>query len=278
MPSPSERRHGAEVPIFIICRDKVTPLQSLVTWLANHGHHRIILVDNNSSYPPLLEYLEATEHTVVRLRENLGPWKSVWGTGVRDRYAKGEYYAVSDSDVVPDAGCPGDAMDLFSWALRRYPRYLKAGFGLRIDDLPSHYALADEVRRWEGQWSHHPLGHGLYDAQIDTTFALYRPDSAFAWEPAIRTGAPYLARHTPWYADSARRTDEDQYYIDHSVDGFTHWDSAGHTEAPPGSPSVPQRIRWRVRVLVREETNKAVPRSYKPNVLRKDHAHRRSFF
>ena len=44
-------------PIFVIVRDLLSPLQQLLDWLERAGHDRIILVDNASTYPPMLEYL-----------------------------------------------------------------------------------------------------------------------------------------------------------------------------------------------------------------------------
>ena len=49
-------RITANIPVFIICRDMVTPLGDLVAWLERNGHQRLILVDNASTYPPLVEY------------------------------------------------------------------------------------------------------------------------------------------------------------------------------------------------------------------------------
>ena len=59
------------LPIFINCRDRVTPLRDLVAWLERAGHQRIILVDNDSTYEPLLEFYEQSPHEVVRLGQNL---------------------------------------------------------------------------------------------------------------------------------------------------------------------------------------------------------------
>ena len=255
---------AANLPIFIVCRDKVTPLRDLVAWLENNDYRRLILVDNASTYPPLLEYLGQTPHQLVKFADNLGPHRSIWKTGILSRYAHGEHYVVTDSDVVPDKACPGDAVDLFLWALRRYPRYVKAGFGLRIDDLPAHYALAGEVRRWESRYWLRPLSKQLYDAPIDTTFALYRPDSDFLPAPAIRTGSPYVARHIPWYMDTADRTEEDRYYRDHCDTTISNWDIQGHLGFATSRMSLKQWVWWRISLARKEETDASVPRKYRP--------------
>ncbi len=43
-----------DIPIFIICRDKVTDLKVLVQWFKDRQFNTIYLVDNDSTHPPLL--------------------------------------------------------------------------------------------------------------------------------------------------------------------------------------------------------------------------------
>ena len=254
-----------EVPIFVICRDKVTPLVQLVDWLEGHGYEQIILVDNASTYPGLLEYFDRSPHEVIRLGDNLGPHKSIWKTGVRERYAAGSHYVVTDSDVVPDRRCPGDAVAYFHWALRRFPAFVKAGFGLLIDDLPDHYALAESVRGWEQRYWTQRFARRLYNASLDTTFALYRPDSEFAFGPSIRTGRPYVARHQPWYIDSENRSEEERYYREHCDPTVAHWDLSGHV-AKRVERSLKEKLRWRAHVLLRMPRDRAVPRRYRSGI------------
>jgi hypothetical protein len=99
---------AANLPIFVVCRDKVSPLRDLVAWLEGNDYRRLILVDNASTYPPLVKYLGQTPHEVVRFSDNLGPHQSIWKTGVLGRYAPGQHYVVTDSDVIPDESCPGE--------------------------------------------------------------------------------------------------------------------------------------------------------------------------
>jgi SAM-dependent methyltransferase len=95
--------------------------------------------------------------------------------------------------------------------LRANPQIFKAGLGLRLDDLPDTYGFRNEVLAWERRFWRAPVARGLFLAHIDTTFALYRPGSSFSVN-AVRTGFPYLARHEPWYINSANPTDEELYY------------------------------------------------------------------
>lgn len=211
-------------PVFIPVRDRVTPLRTLVEWLERAGHEEIWLVDNASTFGPLLDYLDSTPHRVVRLDQNLGH-RSPFLSGVVQREAAGRYFVVTDPDVVPDEDCPLDAVAHFRRLLDRYPEIDKVGFGLRIDDLPPDHPLADDVVAWESRFWADEVEPGVYRADIDTTFALYRPlDRRHREDRALRTGSPYLARHLPWYVRPADVTDEDRWYRDHAEPSTVNWD------------------------------------------------------
>ncbi len=213
-----------DVPVFVPVRDRVTSLRSLVAWLERAGHEEIWLVDNASTYPPLVEYLATTPHHVVHLDRNLGH-RSPWLSGTVQRAAGGRHVVISDPDVVPDEACPLDAVAHFRDVLDRFPDVDKVGFGLRIDDLPTGYPLADAVRRWEARFWREEVEPGLFRADIDTTFALYRPlDRRHREDRALRTGPPYVARHVPWYTDPAALSDEDRYYRRHADASTANWD------------------------------------------------------
>ncbi len=210
-----------DVPVVINNHDRLTPLRLLIDWLERAGMRNIIVLDNASTYPPLLDYYRSLSHRVV-YEANLGPyalWHSALWREVRD-----DYYIYTDSDVVPTDDCPKDAVAFLHDALQRHLPYHKAGLGLRIDDLPESYAKKSDVIEWESQYWQHPLGGDIYLARVDTTFALYRPwASGGWWARALRSGGNYVAKHLPWYEDSAHPTEEDRYYAAHARRGASTW-------------------------------------------------------
>lgn len=214
----------AQVPVFIPVRDRLGPLAELLTWLEAAGHTEIWLIDNDSSWPPLVDFLARTRHRVVRAGANLGH-RSPWLTGTVQRHAFDRPYVVSDPDVIPDEDCPRDAVTRLGEILARHPDLDKVGLGLRIDDLPEHYPLADAVRAWEARFWRDEIEPGVFRADVDTTFALYRPMRRRPREnAAVRTAAPYRARHRPWYLDPGSLSDEDRYYRDHADPTVSNWD------------------------------------------------------
>jgi hypothetical protein len=219
-----------DVPILVVCRDRLTELSQLVTWLETAGYRRIVLVDNASTYEPLLQYLEGTPHVTVRMTENLGH-RVVWEGQVLERIGHDDIYVVTDCDVVPDDQCPANAVEHFAGLLLRYGDVDKVGFGLRIDDLPDSYSFKREVQDWESQFWEHEIEHGVYRADIDTTFALYRPGTTYSINRALRTGPPFVARHLPWYADSANLSEEELFYREHMSETVGNWN---RDALPPG--------------------------------------------
>jgi hypothetical protein len=186
----------------------------MVRWLSEAGHRNIIILDNKSSYPPLLEWYEQQSIAkIVYLDQNLGPlalW--LWEGGqqiIREPYV----YTDSDIDL---AGCPQNLVERLADVLRSSPGFQKVGTALRIDDLPAN-EITEKVRRHERQFWLYPRRGDLYRASVDTTFALYRPGSwGGYWLPALRLAGKYSARHAPWYVEPSNLTDEEAYYREHA--------------------------------------------------------------
>jgi hypothetical protein len=202
-------------PILINCRDRVTPLRELVAWLERAGHQRIILLDNKSTYEPLLDYYAQTPHQVRRLAHNYGA-RSMWTSTQREL---GNWFVFTDPDIVPIEACPLDLVNHLRELMSKF-RMPKAGPSLYLEDLPAEFeewvllwekALVSEQRRMH-------TDSLVYHSKIDTTFALYRPHQPFGLT-AIRTGHPYLARHTSWYSEGQPLSDEDSYYLAHATKG-----------------------------------------------------------
>lgn len=214
------------IPVYINVRDRVTDLRLMVDWLERAGTERIVLVDNHSSWPPLVEYLHRTPHEVVWLGNNVGS-RALWDLGMLPDCR----FVWSDPDIVPIAECPLDLVDHLSGLLDRYPDHDKAAVGLYLDDVPADMpSLAWEHRLlapqrgdpWRGM-----LEPGVFDSLSDTTFAVYREHAPFDLR-ALRTGFPYQARHSTWYMRHADA--EHRHYLGrakHGADGSSWAENRG---------------------------------------------------
>jgi hypothetical protein len=216
-----------EVPIFINSFNRLSCLQRLLEWLCAAGHRRIFVVDNASTYAPLLDYLDKVDRhavaTVIRLPANAGH-QALWASGLLDRLGVTSEYVYTDPDVVPADFCPSDLVGFLQAVVDENPEILVAGLGLRLDDIPDNYPHKAAVMAWERQFWLRPVAPGLFRAGIDTTFALYRPGAGHTGAGrSIRTGWPYLASHEGWYIDHQRPTDEDAHYWGSVKPGTSHW-------------------------------------------------------
>lgn len=210
-----KRPIAREVPVIINNRNRVTTLRLLIESLERRGCERIYVIDNASTYPPLLEYYRTLSHKLCALDQNVG-YLALWETELYREFG-GAHFIYTDSDVVPDESCPDDFVERFFECLDRFPDAEKVGFGLRIDDIPDTNPAKPEILARETIFWDRPVAPNLYEADIDTTFALYRPFARGGyWAKAYRTGEPYLARHLPWYIDATNLSEEEAYYRAHS--------------------------------------------------------------
>lgn len=209
-------------PIFIINHNNLERgFRKQIEWLQAAGQTKISVIDNGSTYPPLLEYYKIIGLDVI-YHENVGPYV-FWEKSLHEQ--QGAPYVVSDADCSPTDDCPKDLVRRLHEIYEQKPLCRKAGPGIRIDNLPDTYQYKQQVIEHEKQFSHESLRDGdMFDAIIDTTFALYPAKSPFpAWGGHIRLAAPYTIEHHPWYCDSLNPTDEDSYYLAHRNSAWTHW-------------------------------------------------------
>ncbi|MBF0096735.1 MAG: glycosyltransferase [Magnetococcales bacterium] len=231
-----------DVPIFINSYNRLECLQKLVEWLENAGYHHIYIVDNNSSYPPLLDYLRTIENRVhvIRLHKNFG-YLALWRAEILKSLDIRTEYVYTDPDVVPEPYCPPDFISHFQRILAEHPYISNVGFSLsttNIDlnkrDHDAFYAFA--LNAWR-----RPLAPGLWLTKIDTTFALYRPGAmrdGFTMRQTVTTSYPYMAQHLGWDYDPDFPTDEDLYYINSGAAQNTSSYSTKPIFVDPKSPEL----------------------------------------
>jgi len=201
-------------PVIISNFNRLEYLQMQVDWLKRCGLQNIHIIDNASTYEPLLKYYKHVPATVYLLDRNIGH-EALWRTHIFQRLGK-YFHVYTDPDVLPGENTPDDFMYYFKSLLDKYPEIDKVGFGLKYDDIPDHYPKKAEVVKWESAFYADCIERSVYKARIDTTFALYRPGAAFqCWEKTLRTGEPYMIRHMPWYEDPANMNEESVYYREH---------------------------------------------------------------
>jgi hypothetical protein len=224
---PSHIDDYKDIPIIINNFNRLETLKKLILSLETRGYLNIYIIDNLSTYPPLIEYYKTCRYTIFRLEKNMGP-DALWASSIYKKF-KNDFFVYTDSDIVPIVECPDDFLLFFLNTLKENKLARKVGFSLKIDDIPDSNLLKKYIIKCEEHFFHDfKKGNLLYRAPIDTTFALYRPRGkrrhANNSIEMYRTGYPYLARHLPWYTDSKNPDAEEKYYLEH-LEMKTFWTS-----------------------------------------------------
>lgn len=213
----SQNKNYKSIPIIIISFNQLFYLKQLIDFLKINNYTNLIIIDNNSTYKPLLEYFDiiGSTTTIHRLKENFGHlvfWKN---KEIYNKYSKG-YYVVTDPDIIPIEECPREFLLHFKNLLEHNHRLTKVGFSLKLDDIPETNPKKIKILNWESRFWNTQNKDGNYPTAIDTTFALYKPNYLYNkrnFYAAIRTKKPYQARHGGWYLDAENLTDEQKYYF-----------------------------------------------------------------
>ena len=181
-------------PIVINNFNRLVSLRQQLVFFAQQRLTNVHILDNNSSYPPLLAFYTALDAAgaaaparVHRLGANYGS-RALWRSGVFPKSFFDREFVLTDADIVPvdySGSCEGSSyLARFRRELRRWPHVRKVGCALMLHDLPAHYAPRPRVLSWEGSfWEAARLlppdlswidASPAFHADIDTTLALYR--------------------------------------------------------------------------------------------------------
>jgi hypothetical protein len=205
------------IPVFIITRDRLSDLLQLINWFENNGMKKIIIVDNDSLYPPLISYLRKVPYQVIKTRSNIGH-KVIWESGIVKTLIPNSFYILSDPDIIPNS--PIGSVKYLMQLHQKYPEYQKIGFGLDIDDLPDSFCNKKTVIDWESQFWTNKIEKEVYEAGLDTTFAVYKSfNYKYFLHPSLRTGKPYTAKHMPWYINSSMPLSKEEAFYRFRVSG-----------------------------------------------------------
>lgn len=211
------------IPVYLNVFNRLTTTRRLCEQVASLDNCTPIVVDNASTWGPLLDWYANCPYEVIRLEHNIGhhaPWRS--GAVQQTDSA---FYIVTDCDIDID-GVPKDVASVlqipFQWNEPEWSPFqsdhyiIKSGLSLRIDDVPKTQA---NVLQWEGRFWDHPVkvDTRFFWAPIDTTFAMYHRST---WHkramkirvPCVRLGGEYQARHMPWYDECENLDDENANY------------------------------------------------------------------
>lgn len=192
----------SQIPCYIITYNNLTYTANMVKQLERYTNN-IIIVDNNSNYPKLLDYYDKEYNFhLIRLNENIGPYKFLY----KHLSYMPDIFIYTDPDLLFNPNLPSDFINIMISLTEKYKLY-KIGFALDLSDSDKFTdnkhdgknIIEWETRFWINQVSNPE--YELYSAPIDTTFAVYNKkyfiDNHFY--PSIRIAGNFTCKHLPWY-------------------------------------------------------------------------------
>jgi len=224
--TPREITLRATIPLVINVFNQHHYLQRMVTQFSENGFRNIVILDNNSSYPPLLAYYQelAAQRTanVIYYNANRGP-HYFFLHDLHTHLFESTPFLYSDPDLAWTELSPSFLSTLFELSHRH--KIFKVGCALT---LPTDETLKPEfplfnfnnrtytVPQWEAQFWQNPLEPNVYSAPIDTTMHLFNP-AYFVQGNALITGARVAgpgmeAIHLPWFRSDTCPDEERAFY------------------------------------------------------------------
>ena len=211
-----------KIKVFITVFNRVTWLIPLCEDFVKAGCE-VILIDNKSTYPPLLEWYKTCPYKVIYMNKNELAW-AFFTTDLYKQY-KDRYFIISDSDM-DISKVPSDFVNvLFKGFERDLGSAWKVSLSYEIGDLPKNKYTQDVIEYQQRYWDENTLNAaGYYRTWIDLGIALYdrtlRSDTPVkdgpVWYHALSAPRPYTARHMDWYLTEETVRPEDYYYFEHA--------------------------------------------------------------
>lgn len=197
------------IPVIINNRNLFTWVVEMVNKIKTYEEvGEIIIIDNGSDYPPLLEWYQTNPCTIHRT-DNIGhtaPWQ------ILDDVITNSDYVITDADMgLLDT--PSDTLlylkdNMDSLGLDKIGLGLDWGI-VKEDSLYYNHLQSYEKNRWNSSHT-----NNIYNIAIDTTFALYKKGTPY-FVGGASTTYPYVARHYPWEfnQETYEKNEEYKYYI-----------------------------------------------------------------
>jgi FkbM family methyltransferase len=191
------------MPAVIIGYNQLTYIRNMVKQLERYTSD-IVVVDNHSTYQPLLDYYDKEfGYTLLRRQQNEG--HEVYQSKPIQSLV-GDLYVLTDPDLRFNPQLPQNFIQTLLALSNNFEAH-KVGFALNIarQDLRTDVNyFGKSIKTWESQFWKNSLKYSkdpkleLYSAAIDTTFCLVNKRFA-SGGISIRVAGDYTCDHLPWY-------------------------------------------------------------------------------
>lgn len=184
------------IPVIINNRNLLTyPKQMVETLQGFADVGDIIIVDNSSTYPPLLDWYATKPCKIIKT--NLSSYLTPWDINLPIEL-KSRFYIVSDPDLDLSI-TPKDTVVYLKEKINHEQTYDKIGLSLKNYNVSESSPYHMFLKAWSATtWDTNSIKNGLLtNHKIDTTFAIYDIKRNPRGE-SCATYLPYSVNHIPW--------------------------------------------------------------------------------
>ena len=252
-------------PIVILAKERPVQLKEMIDSIVERtddNTYRIIVCDNGSTQPEMVEYLKSieTKHQVIYNGANNG--FEGFNSGLNE--VQEELFFLSDPDVVLSEIMPEHWILRFSEVMQTVMTP-KLGVALDVERLDMKDEFQAMVKKRENEYWEHAgtidipaIDAPCYLAPVDTTLAMYRRDTYDFWTennlsfkmgngiapckqihqnqynkkyyvPTVRVAGRFTCRHTGWEMPTLYQSDYEYYKTNCDLDiaSTTKWQTSG---------------------------------------------------
>jgi len=216
------KNRSEEIPIVVIAYNNLFFVRNFIEQIKQYKNP-IILLDNKSTYTPLLEYYKEIKAELgskidIRLLDKN------YGYGVISFYENRlpNIYILSDPDLQLNPKMPANFSDIMFELSNKYQSN-KISLALDISDKDkfvecSKYEGTSTIYHWEKQFWEKPVAdsqYELYDSPIDGASTFFLKNKNIIEKRQLRIAGDFTAKHLPWYKGFLKKN--------FSRDELEHW-------------------------------------------------------
>ena len=206
--------------VLIIGYNQYTYISSMVSQLIKYTND-IVVIDNNSTYEPLLNYYQdGYNYSLLKMDKNYGHkvYEEKFLNGIF-----GNIYIITDPDLELNKKIPSNFIENLIKISNNY-KAGRVGFAIEISspEIRSDLTYAGmPLKLWESRFWQIKIKdntYELYNAPIDTTFCLINTIYNHVGL-SIRIAGNYTCKHLPWYINFHEKLLYDEYtkYLENNI-------------------------------------------------------------
>jgi hypothetical protein len=253
------RSEMQDFPLLLIPTfNNPTYLNNMLAQLAKMKWLNFLIIDSGSTFPDMLELMQnlPTSNKMI-LENNLGP--RFFSENQEFFKTLPDIFCVTDPDLEFNIQMPLNFAEKLTQISNEF-QIGKVGLALDISvnlGIKSQkYILESKlqtIQEYERKYWEKPIKnvHGLeiYEAPVDTTFALYNKryfNPAKSFTKAFRVAGKFSAIHLPWLDTELRPTSEIDFYNSLNKSGAFHEIDGMHLRLLQEIEDLKRSLSWRV--------------------------------